>query len=281
MDRVRKNVIKIFKEVGFKIEIQTHLKIVNFLDVTFNLANGTYKPYKKANESLLYTNTSSNHPPKGIKQLPTSISERLSNNSSNEEIFNASKYEYETELKNSGYQQTKLIFSKKEQRKQKPIRNRNIIWFSPPFSKNGTTSVAKRFLNLLDIRFPKSKKLHKIFNRDTVKVSYCCTENLSSIIKTHNKKVTREKITPRDQCNCKTRNDCPLDGNCHTGDIIYKCIASTTVNPDKIYLGTAEGNFKKRNYNHKTSFKNREKANDTTFSKYVWEVKKNLKRRRP
>ena len=42
MDRVRKNVTKIFKEVGFKIEIQTHLKIVNFLDLTFNLANKWY-----------------------------------------------------------------------------------------------------------------------------------------------------------------------------------------------------------------------------------------------
>ena len=113
MDCVRKNVKKIFKQVGFKIEIQTHLKIVNFLDVTFNLANGTYRPYKKANESLLYINTSSNHPPQVIKQLPTSISERLSNNSSSEEIFNASKYEYETALKNSGYQQTKFIFNKR------------------------------------------------------------------------------------------------------------------------------------------------------------------------
>ena len=99
MDRVRKNVIKIFKEVGFKIEIQTHLKIVNFLDVTFILANGTYRPYKKANESLLYINTSSNHPSQVTKQLPTSTSERLSNNSSNEKIFKASKYEYETALK--------------------------------------------------------------------------------------------------------------------------------------------------------------------------------------
>ena len=44
------NVIKIFKEVGFKIEIQTQLKIVNFLDEAFNLANCTY-PYKKANYS--------------------------------------------------------------------------------------------------------------------------------------------------------------------------------------------------------------------------------------
>ena len=35
MDRVRKNVIKVFKEVGFKIEIQTQLKIVYFLDMDF------------------------------------------------------------------------------------------------------------------------------------------------------------------------------------------------------------------------------------------------------
>ena len=41
MDRIRKNVIKIFKEVGFKIEIRTNLKIVDFLDVAFNLTNGT------------------------------------------------------------------------------------------------------------------------------------------------------------------------------------------------------------------------------------------------
>ena len=118
MDRVRKNVIKIFKEVCFKIEIQTRLKIVNFLDVTFNLANGTYRPYKKANESLFYINTPSNKPQQVIKQLPTSVSKRLSNNSSSKEISNASRYEYETTLKNSCYQQTELIFNKKEHRKQ-------------------------------------------------------------------------------------------------------------------------------------------------------------------
>ena len=89
MDPVRKNVIKISKEVGFKREIQTHLKIINFLDVTFNLTNGTYRPYKEANESLLYINTSFNHPAQVIKQLTISLSERLSNNLSNEEIFNA------------------------------------------------------------------------------------------------------------------------------------------------------------------------------------------------
>ena len=81
-DRIRKDIIEIFKNAGFKIKIKTNLQIVDFLDVTFNLLDETYKPYKKPNEQLLYVNTSSNHPPQIIKQLPISISNRLSNNSS-------------------------------------------------------------------------------------------------------------------------------------------------------------------------------------------------------
>ena len=49
IDRVRKNVIQLFKDIGFFIDIVTNLKIVNFLDITFNLNNGTFKP----NDSLL------------------------------------------------------------------------------------------------------------------------------------------------------------------------------------------------------------------------------------
>ena len=92
MDRVKMSVIKMFKEDDFKIEIQTHLKIIDVLDVTFNLANGTYRPYKKADESLLYISTSSTHPPQVIKELLASINEWVSNNSSSEKIFSASKY---------------------------------------------------------------------------------------------------------------------------------------------------------------------------------------------
>ena len=52
-DKIRNNIIKLFKEIGFKIEIETNLKIVNFLDVTFNLAKSTYRPYRKPNNNLL------------------------------------------------------------------------------------------------------------------------------------------------------------------------------------------------------------------------------------
>ena len=61
------DIIEIFKNAGFKIEIKTNLHIVNFWDVTFNLLDGTYKPNKKSNDQLLYINASSNHPPQIIK----------------------------------------------------------------------------------------------------------------------------------------------------------------------------------------------------------------------
>ena len=66
-DRIRKEVIKIFKEIGFKIELQTNLKVVDFVDVTFNLSSATYKPYRKPDDNLLYVNTSSSHPPQILK----------------------------------------------------------------------------------------------------------------------------------------------------------------------------------------------------------------------
>ena len=76
-----------FKDVGFSIDIETNSKVVEFLDITFNLNNSIYKPYRKLSDRLLYINKSSNHPPQIINQLPNIISDRLSRNSSNEEVF--------------------------------------------------------------------------------------------------------------------------------------------------------------------------------------------------
>ena len=38
-------------------------------------------------------------------------------------------------------------------------------------------------------------------------------------------------------------------------------------------VGTAEGEFKKRFYNHNSYFKNELKMNDTTLAKHVWDLK--------
>ena len=84
-DRIKKDIKRIFVELGLKIEIKTNLKIVDFLDVTFNLTNGMYHPFKKRNNTPTYINTKSNYPPTIIKNLPASIGRRISDLSQNEE----------------------------------------------------------------------------------------------------------------------------------------------------------------------------------------------------
>ena len=53
--------MNILKDVGFSIHIETNLKVVDFLDIAFNLNKDTYKPYKKPKTPLLSINKSSNH----------------------------------------------------------------------------------------------------------------------------------------------------------------------------------------------------------------------------
>ena len=38
-------------------------------------------------------------------------------------------------------------------------------------------------------------------------------------------------------------------------------------------ISSAEGEFKKRSYNHNSSFKNQLKMNDTTLAKHIWDLK--------
>ena len=78
-------------------------------------------------------------------------------------------------------------------------------------------------------------------------------------------------IKPR---NCRNKDECPLNGHCLAQDILYKCIASPSQNPDKTYLGTAEGGFKKRYSNHTKSLKHKPYSKETRLSKYIWEIKK-------
>ena len=177
--------------------------------MTLNLSNeGSYSPYKKPNDQLLYVHTSSNHPPQIINMLPKSINERISKNSSNPEIFDKAKIDYEKALKDSGYKSVNLTF-KKPAEKQNRTRSRKIICFNPRFNKSVTTNVAKQFLNLVDRHFPKTNTLHKIINMNTVKVSYSCTKNLANVIKSPNKKAGMSNEKSVAACNCRNKGDCP------------------------------------------------------------------------
>ncbi|GFR95765.1 inositol hexakisphosphate and diphosphoinositol-pentakisphosphate kinase 2 [Elysia marginata] len=98
----RKNKEKNVRDICLNIAIQSNQKIVAFLDVTFNLHTGLHKPYKKPIDSITYIHKESNHPPSIIKNLPQGIEKRLTNNSSNEKIFEDAAIPYNEALKKNG-----------------------------------------------------------------------------------------------------------------------------------------------------------------------------------
>ena len=252
---------------------------MNFLDVTFNLTNGTYKPYMKPNNQPLYVNVRSNHPPSILKHLPDNINHRLSDISCNEEAFNSSKRCYQRALQASGYTE-ELSYSNPATRtaqKRPKNRRRNIIWYNPPYNKNVRTNVGKQFLNLIEKHFAVNNKHHKIFNKNNVKVSYGCCQNMENIVKQHNSKILNESNTINDQghtCNCRVREQCPLDNNCLSSGVVYMANVSTDDDPlGKSYIGLTEGPFKLRFNQHTSSFKREKHSNCTELSKHVWKLK--------
>ena len=49
LDRIRRDIIALFKEEGLSIIIETNFIETDSLDVTFNLATKKYFPFRKAN----------------------------------------------------------------------------------------------------------------------------------------------------------------------------------------------------------------------------------------
>ena len=210
-ERIKKDFQKIFRENDLNIVIKCNLKIVDYLDVTLNLLNNTYKPFFKPNNEINYIHKESNHPPSKIKQVPFSIKSRLSSLSSSENIFNESTAIYQEALKTSGYdyklkyQKNTSTTTSKRQRKWK------IIWFNHPYSMNVATNVGRYFLNLVNKHFPPHHKLSKILNRNNMKISYSCMPNMKSRINIHNKTVTKAQPSAQARtCNCINKSKCPL-----------------------------------------------------------------------
>jgi hypothetical protein len=279
IDRKRKKIISIFKSCGLSITVEVNKKVVNYLDVQLNLNDHTFRPYRKPNNNPVYVNKESNHPPNIINELPDSINRRLSDISSNETIFKNSAPLYEDALKSSGYN-IKLNFVQNDttpnnvnNNEEDTRRKRKIIWYNPPFSRNVKTNVGKIFFKLVNKHFHKKNPLHKIFNKNTLKLSYSCMRNISDIISSHNKATLR--ISPdKFGCNCRSKANCPVDNKCLTPKVIYKAEVTTNINDEKkFYIGLSETPFKDRFRNHTKSIKNKRYENETLLSKYVWELK--------
>ena len=153
---VFQRIIKIFGDQGLKITIDIGLTRVNFLDITLDLETGLYKPYRKPGDKPLYISAYSNHPPQIIKNLPSGIERRLSNNSANQNIFEDAIPPFQAELDRLGYShklEYKPRMTTSPESKSRKTRKKPVTWFNPPYSMNIATNVGKEFLMLIDKHF--------------------------------------------------------------------------------------------------------------------------------
>ena len=172
-------------------------------------------------------------------------------------------------MRQSGYKK-KLTYKPTDTNHQKHSKHkRKTIWFNPPFSKNFSAKIGKTLFSLLHLHFPRNHIYSSIFNRSKMKVGYSCMQNIKSVINNHNMKVLNNTTKTEESCNCRNKNNCRLDRKCLTPNVIYEAqITPNQLNyKQKIYIGTAETDFKHR-FNNDTKLFNLENyENDTKQSK--------------
>ena len=161
----------------------------------------------------------------------------------------------------------------------------NVFCPNPPFSKNVSTNIGHRFLTLVDKHFPKDHKLRKIFNRNTIKISCSCMNNIKQIIDNHNKlflnsskhaNETTDNRVDKKSCNCRQKVTCPLNGNCLQSSVIYHAtVTRNDNNTTETYIGLTENDFKTRYRNHTASFRHAKHRNSPELSKHIWTLKDN------
>ena len=199
---------------GLSITSKINLRIVDYLDVTFDLQDNSYQSYRKPDNLPVYIHKHSNHLPTILNKLPKTIPKRISNLSSSENIFPDAISAYKQTLRKSGFSSS-LVYTPKEtsyynNNEKNKKQRRKIIWFHPPFSTSVKSNIGKLFLNLIKRHFPKTNKPHKIFNKNTVKVSYSCMGNMAFILSSHNLNIINPFKTQIYGCNTRTKESCPL-----------------------------------------------------------------------
>ena len=102
------------------------------------------------------------------------------------------------------------------------------------------------FLKLLEKYFPTRHITHKIFNKNTVKISYNWMKNIGSVICSHNKNVLNPRPTSF-VYNWRNKESCPLSEDWLTPQLVDRATVTNDVNEDmKRYIGHADTIVKKR-----------------------------------
>ena len=108
---------------------------------------------------------------------------------------------------------------------------------------------------------------------------------MAKILSAHNAKILRNDEPPQDQpCNCRKKNECPMEGKCNYKNVIYQATITplpptptpgqdestqNEIEAPKIhaYVGLTSSKFKERLANHKKSINHKKYSKETTLSK--------------
>ena len=75
---------------------------------------------------------------------------------------------------------------------------------------------------------------------------------MASIISSHNRTILNQDVSLEYGCNCRSRNECPLQNKCLTLKIVYRAYVENDINDEKkFYFGVSETPFKESFTNHK------------------------------
>ena len=109
------------------------------------------------------------------------------------------------------------------------------------------------------MHFPKNHYLHKIFNRNSVKISYSSTKSVKTIINNYNKSIpgTKPSISTSTS-NFRNKDACPLNRQCQIREVVYEGTLSSyqPTYEEKKYFCIEEESFKGRLCNHNLSLRN-------------------------
>ena len=62
-EKIKEHLQYLFQQKSLQIIIECNLKVANYLDVTFDLNDGSYRPYRKPNHETHYIHIQSDPPP--------------------------------------------------------------------------------------------------------------------------------------------------------------------------------------------------------------------------
>ena len=143
-----------------------------------------------------------------------------------------------------------------------------------PIVKPWKQTLAKIFC-LTNKNFPPQHKCHKIFQRNTLKISYSCMPNLQNLINSHNQNILKNQpqSTPK-TCNCLKKENCPMNGLYLTESLLYyNTITCNNANYIKLHKGIFKTTFKNCYATDKKSFNFLTYKNNTKLSIQYWAFK--------